>query len=113
MRMLVLAHPHKGCGRMRITADPLNEYVSRLVADRPALRASWPVIDPATIAQYVQEDIARVEAQLATLATHRYVDESIGDVEYQSAATGLRVRLEELEQDVTSSSPLTTACFVT
>lgn len=87
-----------GCGRVRIMAAKLEEYVARIVFDQPA-RDAVVVPDPGSVDARITDAIAAEEAKLVRLNTLR-IEEDMPASEYAATAAPIRERIRALEAEL-------------
>jgi site-specific DNA recombinase len=97
---------HYGCGRLAITAEPLDEFVRDVVFEAiagPELQAAMERSLPHRKADDALADqISKLEERLAQLATDHYVDGMLTRAEFFAARDAAHSRLNKLREELTS-----------
>lgn len=111
-RAYVCASPpnFSGCGKIRILAEPFEEFVSEAALAR-ILAGRIPDAVPTDLAALLGE-IDRAEASLAELADDYYAHRAITKEQFQSASSVLSTKLDKLREqvsDMDSSEPVNPA----
>lgn len=105
---------HYGCGRLAITAEPLDEFVRDVVLEAiagPQLQAEIERRLPHRQADdALAGQIATLEERLAQLATDHYVDGLLTRAEFFAARDAAHSKLNELREQLTSRAGSAVLC---